>query len=119
LNFSSVSHDLVVFDDDDPQGTVLFDDQVSSYEPEVLDGNLTSQVLLPRVDEYKLGTVIKRSVDANAQPKGRADSNTILDWREYLVEFDDGEVLEYVANIIAENFYSQVDTEGRRHLLMD
>jgi hypothetical protein len=48
LNFSSVSHDLVVFDDDDHQGTLLFDDQVSSYEPDVLDGYLTAQVLLPR-----------------------------------------------------------------------
>jgi hypothetical protein len=59
-----------VFDDDDHQGTVLFDDQVSLYEPEVLDGYLTAQVLLPRGDEYKLRTVIKRSVDANAQPRG-------------------------------------------------
>jgi hypothetical protein len=47
LNFSSFSHDLVMYDNDDHQGTVLFDDQVSSYEPEVLDGHLTAQVLLP------------------------------------------------------------------------
>jgi hypothetical protein len=50
LSFSSVSHDLVVFDDEDHQGTILFDDQVSSYEPEVFDGYLTAQVLLPQGD---------------------------------------------------------------------
>jgi hypothetical protein len=67
----------------------------------------------------KVGKVIKRSVDDNAIPKGKAYSNPILDSREYLVEFGDGEVLEYSANVIAENLYAQVDSEGKRYLLMD
>ena len=119
LNISAVSEDYTVFDDDDCQGTELSDDQETPYEPEVIDGYITAQVLLPRGDQYKLGTVIERSVDENAVPKGRANNNPILDSREYRVEFDDGEVLEYAANIIAENLYSQVDSEGRRYLLMD
>jgi hypothetical protein len=67
----------------------------------------------------KVGRVVKRSVDENSNPKGTSHSNPILDSREYLVEFDDGEVLEYSANVIAENIYSQADSEGRRYLLMD
>ena len=59
LNISSVSEDYNVFDDDDCQGTELSDDQVSLYEPEVIDGYITAQVLLPRGDQYKLGTVMK------------------------------------------------------------
>jgi hypothetical protein len=46
-------------------------------------------------------------------------SNPILDSREYIVEFGDGEVLEYSANEITENLYAQVDSEGRRYLLLD
>jgi hypothetical protein len=62
----------------------------------------------------KVGKVIKRSVDDNAIPKGKAHSNPILDSCKYLVKFGDGEVLEYSANVIAENLYAQVNS-----LLMD
>ena len=120
LNISSVSnHDFNVFDEDDLQGTDLSEDPASSYEPEVMDGYITAQVLLPRNDEMILGTVIERSVDEHGVPIGRSNNNPILDSREYRVEFEDGEVLEYAANVIAENLYSQVDSEGRRYLLMD
>jgi hypothetical protein len=37
---------------------------------------------------------------------GHDDVNPILDTRIYEVEFPDGEVLEYAANVIAENLYS-------------
>ena len=120
LNISSVSnHDFNVFDEDDLQGTELSEDQASSSEPEVMDKYITAQVLLPRNDELKLGKVIERSVDEHGVPIGRSNNNPILDSREYRVEFDDGEVLDYAANVIAENLYSQVDSEGRRYLLMD
>jgi hypothetical protein len=35
------------------------------------------------------------------------------------VEFADGDVLEYAANVIAENLYSSVDQDGKRFVLMD
>jgi hypothetical protein len=35
------------------------------------------------------------------------------------VEFPDGDIREYAANVIAETMYSQVDDEGRHHLLME
>jgi hypothetical protein len=37
----------------------------------------------------------------------------------YDVEFSDGDIKEYAANIIAESIYSQVDDEGRHQLLLD
>ena len=45
-------------------------------------------------------------------PIGRAHANPIIDTRLYQVEFGDGSVKEYAANIIAENLYSQVDGKG-------
>ena len=38
--------------------------------------------------------------------------------RAYEVEFLDGQVTEYAANVIAENMWSQCDIEGNQMLLM-
>jgi hypothetical protein len=35
------------------------------------------------------------------------------------VPFDDGIVLEYAVNVIAENFYSQINQEGHRYVILD
>jgi hypothetical protein len=67
----------------------------------------------------KLGKVVRRLTDENNLPTGKAHDNPILDTREYTVEFDDEEQLEYAANVIAENIYAQVDDEGRKYMLMD
>ena len=49
---------------------------------------------------------------------GRRNANPILDTREYVIEMPDGSVAEYTTNVIAENLYSQVDSEGRQFLLL-
>ena len=66
-----------------------------------------------------LETVISRKRDKHGNPIGRHNSNPILDTRTYEVEFPDREALEYSANIIAENLYSQVDEEGRQQVMLD
>jgi hypothetical protein len=78
-------------------------------------GYITAEVLLPKGDEYKVGKVIQRKAEDNGNPIGKSHDNQILDTREYEVEFSDGDVLEYAANIIAENLYSSV----MRLVLMD
>ena len=50
---------------------------------------------------------------------GKANSNPILDTRTYDVEFEDGDVTEFTANIIAENMYAQCDAEGNQYVLLD
>ena len=47
-----------------------------------------------------------------------AHLNPILDTWTYEVEFPDGQIAEYSANIIAENMYAQCDTEGNQYLLL-
>jgi hypothetical protein len=90
-----------------------------TYDPDVMDTYITAEVLLPRGDAIKLGKVVRRLTDENNLPTGKAHDNPILDTREYAVEFDDGEQLEYAANAITENIYAQVDAEGRKYMLMD
>lgn len=50
---------------------------------------------------------------------GLKDDNPYLDTRSYEVEFINGEVAEYAANVIAENMYLQCDAEGKQNLLLD
>jgi hypothetical protein len=41
-----------------------------------------------------------------------------MDMREHIVELPDGTMAEYAANVIAENMYSQCDSEGQEYLLL-
>jgi hypothetical protein len=70
-----------------------------------------------------MGTVTKAKVigrkrDADGNPIGRRNTNPILDTREYEVEFADGATDVFTANMIAENLYSQVDSEGNSYSIM-
>ena len=115
-------------DIDDPDWDIpryeLYEDEHQKAEPldddhEGFDEYITARVILPLDDEFRMGTVKWRKHNGEGQPVGRANSNPILDTRLYGVEFDDGVVREYSANVIAENLYAQVDEEGRHILLMD
>ena len=44
----------------------------------------------------------------------RVHTNPIFDTRIYKVEFTGGKVTEFIANIIAESMYAQVDADGMR-----
>ena len=50
---------------------------------------------------------------------GRANDNSILDSREYNVQFDDVGVSELTANMIAESMYAMCDENGDHILLFD
>ena len=64
------------------------------------------------------GRVTKRSRGHGGKTIGVAHNNPLFDTREYDVEFTDGSIKNYAANIIAENMFVQVDDEGIEHLLM-
>ena len=63
-------------------------------------------------------TVKRRVEDLDGTKKGTYNRNPMMDTREYELEYDDGTHDCYFANIIAENLYSQVDTEGHQFLLL-
>jgi hypothetical protein len=49
-------------------------------------------VLLPKRDEFKIGTVVRDVWMKMKNPTGKSNPNPILDTREYEIEFDDGSV---------------------------
>jgi hypothetical protein len=63
-----------------------------------------------------IGTIVKWKRDNDGNPDVNPTA-IVLDSRIYEVEFSDGKVLEYVANVIAENLYSQVDKEGHHQVV--
>jgi hypothetical protein len=63
--------------------------------------------------------VVKRARNLEGEPVGRAHNNPLFDTREYDVKFTDGSQEQYQANIIAENMFAQVDSEGRQYQILD
>ena len=62
--------------------------------------------------------MVSRVKDKNGKVKGTYNKNPILDTRVYNFMFPDGSVCQYAKNIIAENMYSQVDSNGHHTLLL-
>jgi hypothetical protein len=54
----------------------------------------------------------------DGEPIGCAHANPLFDTREYEVEFTDGTNEEYQANVIAENMFAQIHSEGNQYLLL-
>ena len=113
---SAVTPEYEAYEDDEEVQKRI--DEVD-FDEETYDAYVLSQVRLPRGDDMSLGTVTKRKRDRDGNPVGRHNDNPILDSRVYEVEFPDGEVLEYAANVIAENLYSQIDEEGYHQVVFD
>ena len=91
----------------------------NNFSPETYDAYMQAQIHLPCGEELQLDTVLCLKWDNDGKAIGTYDNNLILDTQVYEVEFSDGEVLGYAANIIAVNLYSQVDTEGHQQVMLD
>lgn len=81
---------------------------------------LSANVILPDNDGVlKHATVKRRARDDDGNLIGHGHRNPILDTSLYDVEFEDGDIHTYTANVIAEALYEQVDEEGQRHLIFE
>ena len=112
-----------LFDDDEavaePEEPELTAVEADEYTSEAYDEYLTAEVMLPHGGEMARAKVISRKRDQNGLPVGRkAKNNPMLDSRMYEVEYADGSTEAITANLIAENLYSQVDSEGRSHTVI-
>jgi hypothetical protein len=87
--------------------------------PEEFDEYTNAEVMLPLGDEMVSGRVRGRKRDQEGAIHGNRNKNPILDTRTYEVEFPNGEAAEYAANVIAQNMYSQCDTDGNQWLMME
>jgi hypothetical protein len=72
---------------------------------------------MPTGEDLVQAKVIKRKCDADDNLMGKRNTNPILYTRKYDVQFPDGSIGIFAANIIAKNLYSQVDPEKMSHTI--
>ena len=83
------------------------------------DQIINAEVQLQLGEEMVNGKVNQRTIGPDGQVTGTYDNNPFLNSIMYDVEFPDGQVKEYAANIIAENMLTQVDPDGMSTTLME
>ena len=66
-----------------------------------------------------VGGVTKRALGPNGTVAGTYDENTCLNTMTYEVEFPNGQLKEYAANVIAKNMLTQVDSDGYYLMMME
>ena len=77
-----------------------------------------ADALLPKGDKRVWGQVVHQKWGADGNPIGKFKENTNLDKCLYEVKFSGGEVIEFIANIIAESLYAQCDVVFNEYLLL-
>ncbi len=107
-NFYDDDHDL------DPDHSDL------EVTPEIGDTYLNTEISVPRGETLMKGRVTSRKRDKDGNPAGLANANPILDTREYMFTFNDGDETMLNANLIAEAMYAQCDPDGgNQYVLLD
>jgi hypothetical protein len=76
------------------------------------DKMINAEIILQQCEHGKLK---RRSIDDNGKTIWTFSDNPIMSSIVYEIEFPDGELKEYAANILAENMFSQVDHADERH----
>ena len=107
------------YEDDDEQARIVPDieDMVDANgrllnQMPAYDRILHSEVSLQMGEEMSVGKVIQRALGPDGEVAGSYDENPFLNTMIYEVEFPNGDIKEYAANIIAENMLTQVDLDG-------
>ena len=124
INMSTQEDDLQVNDDIGETLESCEDEEetprvIPDADDNVYDTYVNTELQLPNGDHMENARVVKRHKNHDGQYIGRRHDNPILDTRVYDVEFNDGSVKQYSANVIAENMFSQVDADGYHYLLLD
>ena len=83
------------------------------------DRIINAEVALQLEEEVTTGKVTRRALGPDGQVAGTYDDNPFLNTIIYEVEFPDGQVKDYAANVIAENMLTQVDSDGFTLTMMD
>jgi hypothetical protein len=83
------------------------------------DRLLHSEVLLQHDNKMLTAKVKQRSIGPDGVIAGEYNDNPILNTIVYDVEFPDGTIKEYAANLIAENMLTQVDADRYSATMLD
>ena len=112
----------VIFDEVSPiiPDVDIIDDQGRPLHPSsAADLLMNSEVLLPQGEEKRLAKVIKICVNSDGKVIGNYNELPVLNTMLYDVQFPDGSIKPYSANLIAENILMQADGDGLHHQILE
>jgi hypothetical protein len=99
---------------------MIVEEHPKADDKEALDKYLNMELRMgARTDDERWGQVIKRAKGIGGEPVGHAHANPFFDMSKYKVEFTNGTIEQYAANIISKNMYAQVNDEGNMFQLLD
>ena len=104
---------------DDFEGTYDTTPDIDDATPEYQDSYIGADVTIPLQGKPTTGRVKRRARTISGDLYGKANENPMLDTRAYDVEFSDGRVEAYTANVIAESMWSQCDPMGNQFRLLN
>jgi len=120
------SDEFEEYEDDDEKARVVPDieDTVDATgkllnQMPAYDRILHAEVSLQLGEELVTGKVARRALGPDGRVTGTYDENPMLNSMIYEIEFPDGQIKEYAANVIAENMLTQVDADGYSITMMD
>ena len=94
-------------------------DNNAIFEKPITDCWIHTELNLPQGEELRQAKVIGRSNNEDGSIVGTYDDQPNLSSLAYDIEFMDGKIYEYSANVITENMYSQVDANEHSYALLD
>ena len=107
---------FVPYEDDDKTPRLIpeMDDPADAngnaiHTQPIYDHLIYAELQLPHRENMELAKIIERSIGPDGKTTGAYSKQPQLNTVIYNVKFDDGEVKEYAADVIAENMLSQVD----------
>lgn len=92
--------------------------QADDFTPDSFDDYIAAEVVIQKADGFFNATVIDRKRDSDGNPIGVRNANPILDTRVYNLQFPDGHVEAFAANVIAQSLWAQTDDDGNEFLLL-
>jgi len=98
--------------DDEDANDKLEDVKVEQdeYTEDSYNAYLEAELLVPFGGYFIVGRVIKCMDDEAGSPVGQCNNNPILDRHHYEVQFGNGSMVEYMANVVAsKNMLAQSD----------
>jgi hypothetical protein len=119
LDSDNSSTDFKESDDDDEEARIvpIIEDRVDANgqllnQMPAYDRMLNAELSLQRGAEMSVGKLIQHALGPDRTEAGTYDENPIIKTMIYDVEFWNGDIKEYAANIIAKIMLTQVDSDG-------
>jgi hypothetical protein len=113
------AEDLTDYDFYDDDHDLDPDHGILEVTPEIGDNYLSAEISIPCRGTLVKGRVTSHKRNKDGNPIGLANTNPILDTREYTFTFDDGDETVLNANLIAEAMYVQCDPDGNQYVLLN